>query len=396
MAKNGNCHQKTPVKMMWPNTLVPVLCIVIISLPFSLEDKKMCTKRVEGVTTKVPQTRRIPAKCSNWDRAWTWVTHSDCGTKYEITYIELPQSQQYRLVYECCPDDKDCKTAEGQGDHESDERFLAITFGCASAAFIILILIIVISVCRKRHSGFIFCPYKKEYENAAGCLVERSGPNDYIIGDIGEERKLVMESEYEEICDINPAAKEANWDNMYQKSPSAPPEEMLIEDQEPAHSLTNDNTENGELANVAMEGNLVDIEQKELETTLVDIEENNHGRNEHTSNIEDLNITGGRSNDISCDDLNEDVLNIKLSTANSSSLELLQPIKTEGETRRDDSMNLVKNTDCAPPQNFDLMTISSSEVYSEKTPVKSPAEGSMKSTHDNDSRDCKGIYEELK
>jgi hypothetical protein len=228
-----------------------------------------------------------------------------------------------------------------------------------------------------------------------GCLVERSGPNDYIIGDIGEERKLVMESEYEEICDVNPATKEAKWDNMYQKSPSAPPEDALIKDQEPAHSLTTENTENGELVNATMEGNLVDLEQKEP-TTLVDIEESSHSKKELSSNGEDMNISGSRSNEILGDDINQDVLNIRLSTENDSSVELLQPIKTESVTLTDNSMNLVTNIDSAPSQSFDLMTVSSSEVCSEKTSVNSPAGDSLRSIHDNDARDSKGIYEELK
>ncbi|XP_061197480.1 uncharacterized protein LOC133205650 [Saccostrea echinata] len=390
--------------MTCSGTVVLLMCIIFISLPPSLADRKLCTKRVEGVTTKVPQTRRIPAKCSNWDRAWTWVTHSDCGTKYEITYIELPQHQQYRLVYECCPGEKDCKP-EGQAEDESDERFLAITFGCASAAFIILIIIIVISVCRKRHSGFIFCPYKKEYENAdespvdLGCRVERSGPNDYIIGDLGEDRKLVIESEYEEICDINPAAKEADWDNVYQKSPSAPPQELMDEGQEPAQSLTNDHAEdNREPENVGMACSLVETDQT-AQKTLVDIEENNQPGNVCDSNTKSVNISGAGSKDILCEDLNHDVLDIKLPTESHSSIALLQPVKAEDQSQSKDCENSMKDTDCAqiPTESLDLVTATSSENgLSKKETVKSFEDASERSNEEKNSCDYNGMYEELK
>ncbi|XP_062621013.1 uncharacterized protein LOC134282629 isoform X2 [Saccostrea cucullata] len=389
--------------MAWSDTVTVLMCIILISLPTFLADRKLCTKRVEGVTTKVPQTRRIPAKCSNWDRAWTWVTHSDCGTKYEITYIELPQHQQYRLVYECCPGDKDCKP-EGQAEDESDERFLAITFGCASAAFIILIIIIVISVCRKKHSGFIFCPYKKEYENADGCHGERSGPNDYIIGDIGEDHKLVIESEYEEICDINPAAKEADWDNVYQKSPSAPPQELMDEGQEPAQSSTNGHAENREPENVGMTGSLVEIDQTEAENvtaqkTLVHIEENNQPGNVCDSNTNSVNISGGGSKDILCEDLNQDMLDINPPTESDSSIALLQPVKTVDQCRSKDSQNSVKDTPCAQIsiESLDLVTSSSLENdLSKKETVNSFEDASVRSNGEKDSSDYNGMYEELK
>ena len=31
---------------------------------------------------KVQMIRRIPARCSGWDEAWSWITKIDCRTKY--------------------------------------------------------------------------------------------------------------------------------------------------------------------------------------------------------------------------------------------------------------------------------------------------------------------------
>lgn len=323
------------------------------------------------MTTKVPQTRRIPAKCSNWDRAWTWVTHADCGTKYQITYMELHQQHQYKLVYECCPGDTDCKR-DGQTTNESDERFLAITFGCASAAFIILIIIIVISVCRKKHAGFIFCPYKKEYENAEGFHGERSDPNDYVIGDLGEERKLVLESEYEEICDVNPAIEKATWNNIYQKTPSAPPEEMLKEEREPAQGGVHGNEEFSEPGS-SNEGNLVEIDTTKPakvpeQTSLVDIEENY----ESDSIKNKDNTFGVESSDVLSDDLHQQVFDSNLPTDKTPTLELLQSLKAEDQDK-------------------------SCEIHlSENLPHENRSAGKDQASPTSNSLFQNGVYEELK
>ncbi|CAG5121365.1 unnamed protein product, partial [Candidula unifasciata] len=44
-----------------------------------------CTRAVpiqEYPAKKVHVLRRVPATCSNWDKAWAWLTKVDCGTKY--------------------------------------------------------------------------------------------------------------------------------------------------------------------------------------------------------------------------------------------------------------------------------------------------------------------------
>jgi hypothetical protein len=35
-----------------------------------------------GGSKKVTMVRRIPDKCSNWDKAWVWITGMECKTKY--------------------------------------------------------------------------------------------------------------------------------------------------------------------------------------------------------------------------------------------------------------------------------------------------------------------------
>lgn len=380
--------------MTWAfSSSLSLLCILFIAVPPSSADQKMCTKRVEGVTTKVPQTRRIPAKCSNWDRAWTWVTRDDCGTKYQITYIELHQQHQYKLVYECCPGDTDCKT-DGQSHHESDERFLAITFGCASAAFIIIIIIIVVSVCRKKNAGFIFCPYKKEYENAEGCHGERSDPNDYVIGDFGEERKLVLESEYEEICDITPAIKGGTWDNIYQKTPTAPPEEMLKEWREPAQCGVLGNGEISEPGS-SNEGNLVEIDTTKPakvtgQTHLFDTEENHES---DSIKIKDTAF-GAESGDVLSDDLTQEVFDSNLPTDKTSSIELLQPLKAEDQNKSCEIRISENMPDSAKISASDLMTSPmSDDTLSEKEIARSAGKDQASLT--SNSLFQNGVYEEL-
>lgn len=46
----------------------------------------MCTKAVvvrSEPSKKVHVLRRVPASCSNWEKAWSWITKKDCGTKYK-------------------------------------------------------------------------------------------------------------------------------------------------------------------------------------------------------------------------------------------------------------------------------------------------------------------------
>ncbi|XP_033754617.1 uncharacterized protein LOC117337642 [Pecten maximus] len=183
----------------------------ILTFLASLTEAQLCTRsaRVEAGKNvqRVPMIRRIPAQCSNWDRSWVWLTKIDCGTKYVTEFVNFPsRDPTYRTEYVCCPNDAECKhaAARNNGLNESDERFLAITFGSATAVLIIIGLVFIISFCHKRRNSFIFWSRNQDAYEATngveqtGCNIDSAGQNDYVSDDL----KLV-ESEYEEICDVN-------------------------------------------------------------------------------------------------------------------------------------------------------------------------------------------------
>ncbi|XP_069112034.1 uncharacterized protein [Argopecten irradians] len=183
----------------------------ILPILISLTEAQLCTRsaRVEAGKNvqRVPMIRRIPAQCSNWDRSWVWLTKIDCGTKYVTEFVNFPSRDwTYRTEYVCCPHDSECKhaAARSNGLNESDERFLAITFGSATAVLIIIGLVFIISFCHKRRRSFIFWSRSQDVYEATngveqtGCNMDSAGQNDYVSDDL----KLV-ESEYEEICDVN-------------------------------------------------------------------------------------------------------------------------------------------------------------------------------------------------
>ncbi|OWF54566.1 uncharacterized protein LOC110443822 [Mizuhopecten yessoensis] len=183
----------------------------ILSFLASLTEAQLCTRsaRVEAGKNvqRVPMIRRIPAQCSNWDRSWVWLTKIDCGTKYVTEFVNFPsRDPTYRTEYVCCPNDAECKhaAARNNGLNESDERFLAITFGSATAVLIIIGLVFIISFCHKRRNSFIFWSRSQDAYEATngveptGCNMDSAGQNEYVSDDL----KLV-ESEYEEICDVN-------------------------------------------------------------------------------------------------------------------------------------------------------------------------------------------------
>ncbi|XP_060080288.1 uncharacterized protein LOC132559686 [Ylistrum balloti] len=183
----------------------------ILTFLACLTEAQLCTRsaRVEAGKNvqRVPMIRRIPAQCSNWDRSWVWLTKIDCGTKYVTEFVNFPsRDPTYRTEYVCCPNDAECKhaAARNNGLNESDERFLAITFGSATAVLIIIGLVFIISFCHKRRNSFIFWSRSQDAYEATngveqiGRNIDSAGQNDYVSDDL----KLV-ESEYEEICDVN-------------------------------------------------------------------------------------------------------------------------------------------------------------------------------------------------
>ena len=66
---------------------------ILASVPQT--NAKKCAERVSNdgersTVKKVQMIRRIPARCSGWNEAWSWITKIDCRTKYVLDYIELP------------------------------------------------------------------------------------------------------------------------------------------------------------------------------------------------------------------------------------------------------------------------------------------------------------------
>lgn len=171
-----------------------------------------CTQKVlieegNGGSKKVELVRRVPAKCSNWDKAWVWITGMDCGTKYVLQTMNYPSNTQvYRTQKVCCPHETDCKNpateaSKSGGLDENDEKFLAITFGSATAALVIILLIIIISFCRKQQPRFIenfFNRRQRMYEEDI-IGVEPSAPYLHTQNDYKNGSLRLIESEYEEI-----------------------------------------------------------------------------------------------------------------------------------------------------------------------------------------------------
>ncbi|KAK3607392.1 hypothetical protein CHS0354_022554 [Potamilus streckersoni] len=182
-----------------------LLCI-LASVPTT--NARLCTRQVRVETQqhevkRIQMIRRIPAKCSSWDRSWAWLTNIDCGTKYALDYVDLPTNPvSYRTEYVCCPDDQECANAQESIQFDmTDERFLAIVFGTVAVILAILIVIIVISLSRRRPEGCSnLCRQRTTYDTSEVVEQEfmegRGTCNEYV----DEGRKLV-ESEYEEIID---------------------------------------------------------------------------------------------------------------------------------------------------------------------------------------------------
>lgn len=57
----------------------------------AVECSLVCVPRVQRdkESRKVHVLRRVPATCSNWEKAWSWITKKDCGTKYRWEFFPL-------------------------------------------------------------------------------------------------------------------------------------------------------------------------------------------------------------------------------------------------------------------------------------------------------------------
>ncbi|CAL1540242.1 unnamed protein product [Lymnaea stagnalis] len=173
-----------------------------------------CTKAVPVKTypeNKVTVLRRVPATCSNWDKAWAWLTKTDCGTKYRLDHVTLPprEVKLYKLEYGCCDGDTDCNEAKGihsSGFDSTDEKFLAIVLGSTAACVIIVIIIFAITFYTKKTRCYSLCdPSSHIYASAADGddsqdgaeSTEKCPPEDLD----SETDQKACEAEYAEIGD---------------------------------------------------------------------------------------------------------------------------------------------------------------------------------------------------
>ncbi|XP_070191281.1 uncharacterized protein [Littorina saxatilis] len=192
--------------------------LIMYTLASVVLGAEMCTKSVpvqREPSKKVHVLRRVPASCSNWEKAWSWITKKDCGTKYRMDLVDLPSQKvvTYRMTKVCCEGDTKCKEAEANGLEASgldvsDEKFLAIVLGSTAAALFVLILVISISLCRKKKQCTLLCEERRhiyasaedqdessELHGQKGCGAEAEEDEEET------ENKVCGESEYAEIND---------------------------------------------------------------------------------------------------------------------------------------------------------------------------------------------------
>ncbi|KAL4234155.1 hypothetical protein ACF0H5_005808 [Mactra antiquata] len=170
---------------------------ILASMPQTNADRCKKISSDGGQTKRVQMIRRIPARCSSWDEAWSWISNKDCRTKYVMDYVEIPSAVQ-KIDPADCKQEEDPPTEKGLFN-VADEKYLAIAFGSATVALLILIVIIVISVIRRGQNRCRMCGSGPAYSSASASEREHldsTGGNEYV----GDEFKLA-EPVYEEIID---------------------------------------------------------------------------------------------------------------------------------------------------------------------------------------------------
>ncbi|KAH3771283.1 uncharacterized protein LOC127845935 [Dreissena polymorpha] len=187
---------------------------ILASVPHT--DAKKCQHKLSSKgepVKKVQMIRRIPARCSGWDEAWSWISKKDCHTKYILDYVELPSAVQR--------DDEDCEEelsvpAPSNQFDITDEKFLAITFGSATLALLIIVVIIVVSVMRRGNYRCTCCGDGPAYISAN--VVDRENPNEIRNCNLYEGNTPDGDHIYEEVFDktkVNIDDKEPSDINMY-------------------------------------------------------------------------------------------------------------------------------------------------------------------------------------
>ena len=75
-------YGKNPSKIFFSKTGGPIYIIHTQMLLFNLVSFFSSNDGERSTVKKVQMIRRIPARCSGWDEAWSWITKIDCRTKY--------------------------------------------------------------------------------------------------------------------------------------------------------------------------------------------------------------------------------------------------------------------------------------------------------------------------
>lgn len=157
---------------------------------------------------KVQMLRRIPARCSGWDEAWSWLSNKDCRTKYILDYVELPSAVQ--KVEECEDEngalksqpvfkygDDDVKS--GDGTFDIDEKALAIAFGSVTGILLIFVAIMILFLCQKGLIRCGACGITPAYTTTNASERRPLNGNLGACNEYVEDGCVLAEPEYEEI-----------------------------------------------------------------------------------------------------------------------------------------------------------------------------------------------------
>lgn len=182
---------------------------ILASVPQTNANK--CKNKIssEGEPTKrVQMIRRIPARCSGWDEAWSWISNKDCRTKYILDYVELPSAvQKVDHKLEDCEEEVAART-ETSDSSFADEEYLAIAFGLATVALLTLIVIIVIRRGRNRCG---LCSSGPTYSSANASEREHLDSGHTAGNEYVDDECKHTEPMYEEIRDHTAAMKKLEF-----------------------------------------------------------------------------------------------------------------------------------------------------------------------------------------
>ncbi|XP_064610536.1 uncharacterized protein LOC135474849 [Liolophura sinensis] len=171
------------------------ICFIVMLLFFVAEgsesqNQKRCTQivkeeRVRYVLKKISVTRKIPARCSSWDRDWAWLTNKDCSDKYRVEYMNDKRQVKfttYRTEQVCCPNENGswCNISVADSRRPGEPGYTTETHTLltvllpvvATLAFIFIVSISIIAYViirqKRRRAGNGTTAGKHSYESVKG------------------------------------------------------------------------------------------------------------------------------------------------------------------------------------------------------------------------------------